>query len=94
MKLTERLSSRLKPRLRLWKMYLELLFSLGNKTDLGLILMGILLFIDYRQMLQINNKKAFGLTVKTGLWYLLILILFYVIIGAVLLLIALSGQRY
>ena len=71
-------------------MFLALLLSFGRNTDLGLLLMGILLFVDYRQMLKIGNKKALGLTVRTGLWYLLFIILFYAIIGTAILLFALS----
>ncbi|MBO4557910.1 MAG: DUF3667 domain-containing protein [Bacteroidales bacterium] len=65
-------------------MFLALLFSLGRDTSLGLLLMGILLFIDYRQMLQLDNKKAFWLTVKTGWYYLILLVAFYVLIGSIL----------
>ena len=71
-------------------MFLALLLSLGQNTNLGLLLMGILLFIDYQQMLQIGNKKALGLTIKTGLWYLLFVILIYAIIGIAVFLFAMS----
>ncbi len=71
-------------------MFLALLFSFGRNTDLGLLLMGILLFIDYRQMLHIGNKKALGLTIKTGLWYLLFIIIFYALLGTAILLFAMS----
>ena len=71
-------------------MFLALLLSLGQNTNLGLLLMGILLFIDYRQMLHVSNKKAMGLTIKTGLWYLLFVILFYAIIGTAVFLFAMS----
>lgn len=71
-------------------MFLALLLSFGRNTDLGLLLMGILLFVDYRQMLKIGNKQSLGLTIKTGLWYLLFLIIFYAIIGAAILLFAMS----
>ena len=63
-------------------MFLALIVTATHETNLGLILMGILLLIDYRQMLHIKIKPAFWLTVKTGLLYLLFLILFYVILGA------------
>ena len=61
-------------------MFLALLLSFGKNSDLGLLLMGILLFIDYRQLLKVGNKKAFWLTVKTGWYYLLFLIIFYVLV--------------
>ena len=71
-------------------MFIALLISLGLKSDLGLLLMGLLLFIDYRQMLPVGNRTAVRLTIKTGIWYLLELIMFYTIIGGGILLFALS----
>ena len=71
-------------------MFLALILSFGHSSDLGLLLMGVLLFIDYRQMLKVGNRKALGLTVKTGLFYLIAMILFYVLIGVAIVLFALS----
>ena len=71
-------------------MFIALLLSLGHKSDLGLLLMGLLVFIDYRQMLSVGNRPALRLTIKTGLWYLLELILVYTLIGGGILLFALS----
>ena len=71
-------------------MFLALLLTTSHETKLGLLVMGILLLIDYRQMLHIKLKPAFWLTVKTGLFYLLIFILFYVILGSGLILFALT----
>ena len=71
-------------------MFLALILSFGKETELGVLLMGILLFIDYRQMLGIKNKPAFWLTVKTGLIYLCFASLFYLLVGLVLLLISLA----
>ena len=70
-------------------MFLALLVTLGQSSELGVVVMGILLFIDYRQWLGIGNKDALKLTVKTGLIYLLISVLFYFLLSAVLLTIAL-----
>ena len=67
-------------------MYLALLFSWGRKTELGLFLMGILLLIDYRQLLGLNIKKAFSLTLKTGLYYILFGVVFYLLLGGALVL--------
>ena len=71
-------------------MFLALILSFGHSSDLGLLLMGVLLFIDYRQMLKVGNRKALGLTVKTGLFYLIGLILFYALVGGAIVLFALS----
>ena len=65
-------------------MFLALLTSLGQNTELGVLLMGLLLFIDYRQMLGIGNKEAIKLTLKTGLVYTLIILLFYLLLGILL----------
>ena len=70
-------------------MFLALLFSLGQKTEIGMIVMGILLFIDYRQWLGIKTWPAVKLTVKTGLVYALVCTLFYLFISLVLILFAL-----
>ena len=70
-------------------MFLVLLLTFGRSTDLGVFVMGILLFIDYRQWLGIGNKQALKLTIKTGLIYLLITVLFYFLLSLVLIAIAL-----
>lgn len=70
-------------------MFLAMLFSLGQKTELDLLFMGILLFVDYRQLLGVDDRDAFLLTVKTGLRYLLFEILFYLLLGGVIVLLTL-----
>ncbi|MBE6223412.1 MAG: DUF3667 domain-containing protein [Bacteroidales bacterium] len=70
-------------------MFLALLFSFGSYSSLNTMVMGVLLFIDYRQMLGLKNRPAFWLTVKTGLVYLLIEVLFYVLLIAGLVIFAL-----
>ena len=70
-------------------MFLALLVTFGKSADLGILVMGILLFIDYRQWLAIDNKQALKLTIKTGLIYLLITVLFYLLVSLVLIAIAL-----
>lgn len=74
-------------------MFLALVLSFGKNSDLGLLLMGLLIFIDYRQLLQVGNKKALRLTIKTGLYYLLFLIIFYVLVWNAILLYALFQSR-
>ena len=70
-------------------MFLALLVTLGKSSQLGVFVMGILLFIDYRQWLGIGNKKALGLTIRTGLIYLLVSILFYFLLSLVIIAVAL-----
>lgn len=70
-------------------MFLALAVTFGKSADLGVLVMGILLFIDYRQWLGLSNRPALKLTIKTGLIYLLITILFYLLLSLVLVAIAL-----
>lgn len=65
--------------------FLALLLSFGESAELGLLLMGFLLFIDYRQMLGLGNRQALKLTVKTGIVFLLVAGLFFTLIGGGLL---------
>ena len=71
-------------------MFLALLFSFGSYSSLNTLVMGVLLFIDYRQMLGLKNRPAFWLTVKTGLVYFLIEVIFYTLLIAGLVLFALA----
>ena len=48
-------------------MFLALILTWGKTTELSTLLMAVLLFIDYRQMLGLKNKASFWLTVKTGI---------------------------
>lgn len=70
-------------------MFLALILSFGGNTDLGILLMGVLLFIDYQQMLGLGTKPAIWLTVKTGLVYLGIKVLLYMLLAVVLVVVAL-----
>jgi hypothetical protein len=70
-------------------MFLALLVTFGKSADLGVFVMGILLFIDYRQWLGLGNRPALKLIIKTGLIYLLVTILFYFLLSMVLVAIAL-----
>ena len=65
-------------------MFLALILSLGQKTELGALVMGVLLFIDYRQWLGVSYRKAFRLSIKTGLIYLFLCILFYLLLSAII----------
>ena len=67
-------------------MFLALFLTSDHDSNLGVFLMGILLFIDYRQLLGIGKRPAFWLTVRTGLVYLLILTVFYTLVAGALVL--------
>lgn len=71
-------------------MFLALVLSLGQNSELGVVLMGILLLIDYRQWLGIKTWPAVKLTVGTGLVYALVCVIFYLLLSLVLILITLT----
>ena len=70
-------------------MLLALIISFGKSSELGVLIMGVLLFIDYRQWLQVGNRKALGLTLKTGLIYLTATLLYYLLLGTILVILSL-----
>jgi hypothetical protein len=65
-------------------MFLALLLSGGGSTELSPLLMCILLFVDYQQLLGLGNKEAFWLTVKTGLLFAVLEVAFYLLLGLTL----------
>ena len=65
--------------------FLALLLSFGENAKLGLLLMGVLLFVDYQQMLGLGNRQAIKLTIKTGIVYLLVAGFFIALVGGGLL---------
>jgi len=69
-------------------MFLALLLSWGKSSELGLLLMAALLFIDYRQMLGIRTKEAFWLTVKSGLFWVLIWVNLVLLLAGILFVLA------
>lgn len=74
-------------------MFLALVISFGKSARLGVLIMGILLFIDYRQWLRIGNREALWLTVKTGLVYLVAISVFFLLLGTSLVLFAVYGAH-
>lgn len=58
-------------------MLFVLILSLGQKNEIGLFFMGLLIMIDYHQLLQTGYRKSFWLTVKTGLYMSLLFALFF-----------------
>ena len=70
-------------------MFLALLITVGRSSELGAFIMGILLLVDYHQWLQLGFRKSLGLTLKTGLIYLGITLLFYLLLGTGLVLFSL-----
>ena len=68
-------------------MLFVLILSLGQKNEIGLFFMGLLIMIDYHQLLETGFRKSLWLTVKTGLYMGLFSLLFLLLVGAVLVMI-------
>lgn len=66
-------------------MLFVLILSLGKSNEIGTLFMGLLILIDYHQLLGVNYARSLWLTVKTGLWFALMIFLLIVILSAILL---------
>lgn len=72
-------------------MFLSLFLSKQHQGEIGLGLTAVLLMIDYRQLLGVEWKKSFRLTLKTLLFYILVIAaLVALLIGVALLYLWLS----
>ena len=67
-------------------MLFALLLSWGRKASVGIVLMGLVLAVDYNQLMGIPWKKSIGRTVATGFHYFLLyaVVLITISIAAVL----------
>lgn len=63
-------------------MFFSLFLSSDNKGEIGVGLMAILLTADYRQMFGIGWKKGFRQALKTGVYYILMLVIMIIVILA------------
>ena len=66
-------------------MLFVLILSLGQKNEIGTFFMGLLIMIDYHQLLGINYGKSLWLTVKTGIWCALLIFLLIMILSVIVL---------
>ena len=66
-------------------MLFVLILSLGKSNEIGTLFMGLLIMIDYHQLLGVNYAKSLWLTLKTGLWLALMIFLLIVVLSAILL---------
>jgi hypothetical protein len=69
-------------------MLFAVLMTFGESTSLGVLLMGLLLMIDFREWLGVSWKQSFKLTVLLGLWYALLFGLVLVLVAGLVVLIA------
>ena len=65
-------------------MLFVLILSLGQKNEIGPFFMGLIIMINYHQLLQTGFRKSLWLTVKTGLYMLLLILLFVLLVGIVI----------
>ncbi len=56
-------------------MLFVLILSLGQNNEIGTLFMGLLIMIDYHQLLGIGFKQSLWLTVKTGFWFFFLIFL-------------------
>ena len=68
-------------------MLFVLILSLGQKNEIGFLFMGLLVMIDYHQLLEAGFRKSLWLTLKTGLYMGLFSLLFVLLVGVVLVMI-------
>ena len=69
-------------------MLFAVLFSFGESTSIGLLLMAILMTFDLHQWLGVSRGRAFKLTVKTGLVYLLLFVVLILIVSLLIVFVA------
>lgn len=69
-------------------MLFAVLFTLGKETSAGLVVQSVILVVDYRQWLSLSWKKSIGRTIWTGVFYGLIWLLFWFLVGASLVAVA------
>jgi hypothetical protein len=62
-------------------MLFVLILSLGQKNEIGFVFMGLLIMIDYHQLLGTSYGKSFWLTVKTGINIGLLYFVFLLLVG-------------
>lgn len=65
-------------------MLFVLILSLGQKNEIGITFMGLLIMIDYHQLLGIGFKRSLWLTIKTGIWLVLLVFLLILLLSLVL----------
>jgi hypothetical protein len=72
-------------------MLFAVLLSGGKNDSVGYYIQAIILVVDYKQWLSLAWRKSIGRTIKTSIYYGLIWLLFWVLLGVVILCIALAS---
>ena len=69
-------------------MLFAVLLTWGQSTSIGVLLMGALLTIDFRQMLGISYKKSIRRAISVGIHYMLVYILVFLLVSTLAVVIA------
>ena len=72
-------------------MIFALILSGGKNDSVGYYIQAIILVVDYKQWLSLAWRKSIGRTIKTSIYYGLVWLLFWVLLGVVILCIALAS---
>jgi hypothetical protein len=71
-------------------MLFAVLLSGGKSDSVGYYVQAIILVVDYKQWLALSWRKSIGRTIKTSIYYGLIWLLFWVLVGVLIVSIALA----
>ena len=61
-------------------MFFAVLLTWGHTTSIGTIVQALILIVDYRQWLSLSWRQSIGRTIKTGIIYYSIYILFWILV--------------
>ena len=65
-------------------MLFVLILSLGKNNEIGTLFMGLLIMIDYNQLLGVGYKQSLWLTIKTGFWFFFLIFLLIMLLAVIL----------
>ena len=69
-------------------MFFAVLVSWGQRSSTGIIVQALILVVDYHQWLSLSWRKSIGRTIWTGIFYGLIWLLFWILVGGGILAVA------
>ena len=65
-------------------MLFVLILSFGKNNEIGTLFMGLLIMIDYNQLLGVGYKQSLWLTIKTGFWFFFLIFLLIMLLAVIL----------
>ncbi|MBR5661250.1 MAG: DUF3667 domain-containing protein [Bacteroidales bacterium] len=75
-------------------MLFTLIISFGGNSKIGFWLMAVLLMFDYCQLFEVNWKSSLRMVIKTGLTYILLCVILFVVLISTLVVVALVTGAY